>query len=41
LEKGSCEKIEIFPRTLASPAGAECRDIEKEKKFPPPEETVS
>jgi hypothetical protein len=36
LKKGSCEKIEIFPLTLPSPARGEGKNIEIVDKFPPP-----
>jgi hypothetical protein len=36
LKKGSCEKIEIFPLTLPSPARGEGKHIEIVEKFPPP-----
>jgi hypothetical protein len=36
LEKGSCEKIEIFPLTPPSPARGEGKHIEIVDKFPPP-----
>jgi len=36
LEKGSCEKIEIFPLTLPSPARGEGKNIEIHREIPSP-----
>jgi hypothetical protein len=36
LQKGSCEKFEICPLTLPSPARGEGKHVEMKNKFPPP-----